>query len=224
MGVKMQTSIRDSRIREIAQSAGITGVEAQHILNALYEKNIDPSVIDWEHVISQVRDYGNRYEAVWKYLGENYGITKPWQYEYTSQKIQQYNLREIEYNAEQFKEWLSQQPFYQEVMNAICLGSGNIPKDIQDAIGYAGKKFEIFKTYLCEDFSYSLPEEYSPSDKMIEKGIAKLREHYKRITPDDYRKCGSLGGIRTAVCLKELSHRVASADSWVTSWEQSMRG
>ena len=214
--------MREERIREIARHTGLTGVEAQHIVDALYEKGIDPSVIDWEKVISQAREYGNRYEAVWDYLEKTYGISKPWQYRYGRETIKRYELEEIEHNAEQFKGWVKTHPAYHEIMMAICFGRGKVPKDIQNMIGYKGKKFEYFKTLICEDYvGYAVPSE--SAEKMIEKGVRKLREHFSRMPPQVYLECGEKGGIDTAICLKEASKRAKLSYSWVDEWVKAMQ-
>jgi len=58
----------------IAKATGLTGVEAKHIANKLKNLDVDPYSIDWEGAISDARDYGNRYEAVQKYIANYYGV------------------------------------------------------------------------------------------------------------------------------------------------------
>lgn len=59
----------------ICRSTGLTGVEADHIIKRLIEQGIDPQAVDWEGAISDARDYGDRYEAVKRYLANYYGIS-----------------------------------------------------------------------------------------------------------------------------------------------------
>jgi len=58
----------------ISKATGLRGVEADHIAKGLVSMGIDPQVIDWEGAISDARDYGNRYDAVKKYLSMYYGV------------------------------------------------------------------------------------------------------------------------------------------------------
>jgi hypothetical protein len=66
----------DYGISEISKHTKITGVKAKHIAKDLTEQGIDWMAIDWKTIGEDVSDYGDRYSAIWKKLGNMYGIGK----------------------------------------------------------------------------------------------------------------------------------------------------
>jgi len=92
-------------IRYICKHTGLTGVEAKHIYDALQKTGtISVYDIDWEQAISPAREYGNRYEAVWKYLRELYGISKPLSYEEIRTMEEEFKEQQIRGTASYLKE------------------------------------------------------------------------------------------------------------------------
>jgi len=159
---------------KISRYTGLTGVEVNNILKALIEKNIDPQVVDWEKAIAPAKEYGNRYEAVWNYLRDLYGITPPWGYG----RLQRYVSRGVEaeykFNAEQLRAYLQQYPeLYKRAMDALCLGRGRVPDEVEGLIPYRGEERKIFLEELCRGY-----EEYE---------VLGMRERYSSIWTDDMR-------------------------------------
>lgn len=216
------SEVREERRNYICKYTGLTGIEADHILEALYERNIDPTVIDWEQAVSSAREYGDRYEAVWKYLREMYGITPPWTYSRIKEYEERYLPAEIEFNAEQFRTHLRENNhgFFKKVMDALCLGRGEVPKEIEEILPYKEdkKKRNEFIKFLCsgyEDVSqkylYEQPEcitqVYKPPSYLF---IMPKREDYKKVWgADDIRKA------------RELAREVGIDEKYAGVWTQA---
>ncbi|MCK4528415.1 hypothetical protein KAW18_13665 [candidate division WOR-3 bacterium] len=60
------------------------------------------------------------------------------------------------------------------------------------------------------------------ASEMIAKGKAKYIAGINRIGVDKYTSCGALGGMKTAVCLKEAKAKTASAETWGATWAKAM--
>ncbi len=66
----------DYGIGEISKFTGITGIAAKHIAKDLDKHNIDWMSIDWKTIGEDVKDFGDRYNAIWDKLRNMYGISK----------------------------------------------------------------------------------------------------------------------------------------------------
>jgi len=192
---------------KISRYTGLTGVEVNNILKALIEKNIDPQVVDWEKAIAPAKEYGNRYEAVWNYLRDLYGITPPWGYG----RLQRYVSRGVEaeykFNAEQLRAYLQQYPeLYRRAMDALCLGRGRVPDEVEGLIPYRGEERKIFLEELCRGY---VSHKYKYNDKecitQLYKPLSYLHIMPKR---DDYKKVWDPEDVNKA---RELAREVGIA-------------
>lgn len=82
----------------ICKATGLTGVQAEHICKKLREKNIDPQAIDWMGAISDSRDWGDRYQAVQRYLANYYSISFAAESAEAS-NFNMYNEQDLEFQA-----------------------------------------------------------------------------------------------------------------------------
>lgn len=149
----------DHGLSEISKATGLTGVEAKHIAMKLKEMNVDPQTIDWAGAISDARDYGDRYNAVKKYLANYYGLNvdvnmlssyqQP-KYEHdvladqaTTKKgvktlLKEYYSTDSKRKKDAIRDMLlNEQPLYNVLMTAMYNGTDipNAKKFIKEALG-----------------------------------------------------------------------------------------
>lgn len=181
---------------DISSKLGITGVEEGHISDALKKQDIDPSVVDWQTIGGDISDYSNRYEATWDRLESMYGISPPTEWRYS--EVPKYRQQEYEFNAENLSEEMQHEGVYTKVMNALCYGRGDVPPEIEEAIGYKGKKREEFIKTLCSGYKISsLSEGYSHCVSDIGGKVVIDRSCMKKVADDagisghdgSYSKC-----------------------------------
>lgn len=81
---------------DICRWVGLSGVELEHIIDALEKQDVDwEQVIDWEQEIAEARDFGKRTETVWKKL-QRYGISKPMLVSEVGREIKKAEMEEVE--------------------------------------------------------------------------------------------------------------------------------
>lgn len=213
--------MREERREFICKYTGLSGIEADHILEALYEKNIDPTVIDWEQAVSSAKEYGDRYRAVWDYLQNMYGITPPWSYSRIKEYEERYLPAEIEFNASRLKEYLEEQghEYFKKVMDALCLGRGEVPEEIAREIRYTGEERRKFIDLLCEEYR-----------RVRVRGDDWVIERYRRGIErfggaDVYIKCGREkihGFLAVADCLHEAKLLNLTTENMVERYMEAM--
>ena len=196
------SDVRQERREYICKYTGLSGVEEDNILEALYEHDIDPMSIDWEHVVGSAKEYGDRYEAVWNYLQTHYGIPRPWGY----RRLRSYELKhkkaEYEFNAEQLRRHLMETDpeLYRRAINALCYGKGKVPEEVERMIDYRGKEREEFIKVLCEEEAERREIVFMPVDE----AVRRYEEGIRRFGVETYRQCGNLRGwYNVARCLHD---------------------
>ena len=200
--------------RDITGQLGITGVEANHILNVLSEHNVDADVIDWKTIGENIRDHGDRYGATWQQLEMLYGLPRPVSYDY-----QRYKQGEYEFNAMELKRHLMEKgsDTYQRVMHSIC-GEGSIPNEVNALITYTGKEKAEFLNVLCADYTAAKSTQVTD----VERAVEKYRSGIERFGVDNYIACGELGGwYATAQCLHFAKNRTVNIDNMVKCYSGS---
>jgi len=141
-------------VSDISKFTGMTGVQAGHIEDALRDAGIDTTAIDWRTIGGDVKDYSNRYDAVWERLQSMYGVSPPSEW----RSYPEYKQAEFEFNADNLKEELQirNHGTYNKVMDALCYGIGEVPPEIEeDLIGYKGKDRRDFINMLCAGYTPS---------------------------------------------------------------------
>jgi len=191
---------------DISTMTGLTGVEVGHIMDAIHQHGIDPSVVDWEQVIGQIRDYGDRYQAAWDYLRDHYGIIPPMTPYRAHMAHRRYEDQEILFNADNLQDYIQRMGIYTEVMDALCLGRGDVPREIQEAFfegpdALKGRKKQEFLDYLCQGYTPTL---LGKTSNMRERAIRNYERGIRNFGVETYAKCATHDGwYAVSRCLHE---------------------
>jgi len=227
---------------EISSVLGISGIERDHLIDALKRQGVDWQAIDWRTVGEDIKDYSNKYEAIWDKLQNEYGVSYPAEWRYKD--YPKYKQQEYEFNAETLKEYLKESEdvsYYNQVMNALCLGTEPVPQEIDEAIGYTGRERKAFLEVLCRGYEpsgwvmpYSSVWDRASRDMLSEKYKSLWTEDdrhlLKRIADDagisgrdgSYASCYSRDKTYGEVseCLKRVAQETGLSELYQKGWEK----
>jgi len=205
---------------EISSVLGVSGIERDHLIDALKRQGVDWQAIDWRTVGEDIKDYSNKYEAIWDKLQNECGMSYPAEWRYKN--YPKYKQQEYEFNAEMLKEYLKESEnvsYYNQVMNALCLGTEPVPQEIDEAIGYTGRERKAFLEVLCR--GYGMQYESTGWEK-VDRAVDNYRRGIERFGVDSYIRCGEKEGwYAVAECLHDTKKATLSIDNMVKCYGRS---